>query len=445
MTNHLLNKNNIYALSLGDFTDRDDLKLVYAPLAGLCSLATSDEIHRLEAEIAAYPDCADPGLVEAFTSGSPEQAKQNAVETADDFLQLYVLPNFKCNFSCSYCFSANGRATDEVKAEELMATLDFFVDRKRIDTDALSISYLGGGEPTLSWELVKSGIAYASERASKNGIKLYTTIVTNGSRITADIARFLKQHNVLVRVSFEILPDIQALQRGQYEQVCCGLKILEAEGVNHMVRSMITPDNVERLEEMIEELHVKFPSVHSVLFDPITSSHTFHDVAFTAKFYDDYFTHFLNTRRLGKKYGIDVANATLRNINLIVERYCAGELCLTPQGTITICHQVSSPREQGYDDFIFGRVVDRKLVIDYEKFQRLKSRYTLYDNPRCSDCPVKWTCGGGCTQMRRQYSNEILDFVCRSECRFTTAFLLERIAGKEDVSTYINAYVPENS
>lgn len=440
MTNYLLNKNNIFILSPNDFTDRVDLYLVYAPLAGLCSLATIDEVRKLEDDLAAYPNCDAPKMVEAFIRGSIDQAKQNAVETADDFLQLYILPNFKCNFSCSYCFSANGRATEEVKEVDLIATLDFFVDRKRIDTDALSISYLGGGEPTLSWDLVKAGISHAARLAEESGIRLYTTIVTNGSKITDEMARFLKKHNVLVRVSFEILPDIQALQRGQYENVCRGIKILETAGVNHMVRSMITPDNVERLEEMIEVLHCKFPRVKSVLFDPITSSQMFHDVEFTSKFYDNYFSHFLNARHLGKKYGIEVANATLRNIDLIVERYCAGELCLTPQGTITICHQVSSPREKGYDDFIFGRVIDKKLEIDYEKFQLLKSRYTLYDNPRCAECPVKWTCGGGCTQQRRQYTDEILNVICQSERRFTAAFLLERLAGKEDVPTFINSY-----
>ncbi len=435
-----LTQNNIFVLDLDDFTNRKDLKLLYAPLAGVCSMATLDEIDTLEKSVAAYPECTDRETVEMFTNGSPEQAKANAVTTANDFLQLYVLPNFKCNFACSYCFSANGRATEEIKEEDLLATLDFFVSRRRIDSDALAISYLGGGEPTLSWPIVKSGLEYAARLAEKDNIRIYTTIVTNGSKITDEIAGFLKQHNVLTRVSFEILPEIQQIQRGQYENVCRGMKTLEKHGVNHMVRSMITPDNVLLLERMIEELHTKFPAVHSVLFDPITSADTFHDVKYTAEFYNNYFHHFLAARALGKKYDIDVANATLRNLDLIVERYCAGELCLTPQGAITICHQVSSPREPGYDDFVFGRVIDKKLEIDYDKFLRLKGRYTLYDSPRCENCTVKWTCGGGCTQQRRQYTPEILNVVCNSERRLTTAFLMERLANNNSIASVIDEY-----
>lgn len=440
MTNTALNSRNIFTLSLSDFTSREDLKLIYAPLAGVCALAMDDEINALAQNVADYPFCDNKDLIETFVSGSAEQAKANAVDTADDFLQLYILPNFKCNFSCSYCFSANGRATEEVKEGDLLATLDFFINRDRINTDALSISYLGGGEPTLSWEIVKSGLEYAAKLAEKYDIKLYTTIVTNGSKLTDEIASILKKYNVLVRVSFEVLPEIQALQRGQYDSVCKGLKILEAHDVNHMIRSMITPDNVGLLECMVEEIHRKFTKVRSVLFDPITSSQTFSEPMFTAGFYDKYFRHFLAARGLGKKYDIDVANATLRNLNLIVERYCAGELCLTPLGTVTICHQVSSPREEGYSDFIFGKVEGGRLCIDYDKFQRLKSRYTIYDNPRCTNCPVKWTCGGGCTQRRRQYNEDILDVICASERRLTTAFLLERLAGDIDVAEYINRY-----
>jgi radical SAM protein with 4Fe4S-binding SPASM domain len=435
-----LKKKNIFFLPLDGFSSRKDMGLIYAPLAGVCTLATIAEARKLDEDLPLYPNCDSRDLFNELMSGSVEMTKENAVATADDFLQLYVLPSFKCNFACSYCFSANGRATEEVSLENLLATLDFFVSRQRIDTDRLSISYLGGGEPTLTWEIVRQGIEYADTLAARQGIKIYHTIVTNGSMLNSDMARFLKEHDVLVRVSFEILPEIQALQRGQYDKVERGMQILTQEGARHMVRSMITPDNVCLMEKMVEELHKKFPFVKNVLFDPITSSATFSNEEITCEFYDLYIKYFLSARSLGKKLGIDVGNASLRNLDLIVDRYCAGEFCLTPDGAITICHQVSSPREKGYEDFIYGRVVDGRLTIDREKFRLLKSRYTVYDNPRCNDCDVKWTCGGGCTQQRRQYSDDILDIVCESERRLTTAFLLERIANGTNIREMIETY-----
>lgn len=435
-----LRTKNIYLLPLDGLSDRQDIGLIYAPLAGVCSLVSLEEARQLDNDIKHYPDCENREILDQLLAGSPEITKENAVNTADDFLQLYILPSFKCNFSCSYCFSANGRALEEVKLENMLAAIDFFVSRKRIDSDRLSISYLGGGEPLLTWDKVRAGIGHACQLAADQGIKIYHTIVTNGSAITEEMAQFFKANDVLVRVSFEILPEIQALQRSQYSNVERGMKILDAAGTNHMVRSMITPDNVCRLEEMVQVLHDKFPSVKNVLFDPITSATTFHSVEVTQKFYEDYFHHFTSARKLGKEYGIDVGCAPLRNLDLIVDRYCAGEFCLTPDGSITICHQVSSPREKGYDDFVYGKVVDGVLRVDKDKFLRLKKRYTVYDNPRCNDCCVKWTCGGGCTQQRRQYTDEILDIICDSERRLTTYFLMERIADGQEISNFIESY-----
>lgn len=432
-----LRKNNIYVLSLDGFSKRKDVCLIYAPLAGVCSLVLKSEADKLEEDIENYPECGSRDVLDALLEGNESMTKENAVATADDFLQLYILPSFKCNFACSYCFSANGRASEEVDIENINAVLDFFISRKRIDSDYLSISYLGGGEPTLAWEKVKSGIEYAMSLAKSQGIKLFHTIVTNGSRITDEMAEFFKRNDVLVRVSFEILKDIQMAQRGQYEEVVKGLGILARNGTKHMVRSMITPANVNRLEEMIETLHQNFPEVKNVLFDPITSAETFSCQSLTRRFYDDYITRFLSARDLGRCWGIDVGCATLRNLDLIVDRYCAGEFCLTPDGSVTICHQVSSPREKGYEDFVYGKVKNGKLFIDRDKFLRLKSRYTVYDNPKCNDCDVKWTCGGGCTQQRRQYSEEILDIVCDAERRLTTAFLLERIADGKNLEDVI--------
>lgn len=437
-----LKDNNIFSLPLDDFTNRKDVKLLYAPIAGVCTLATSKEIAELEDDLAHYPECESKELIENLISDDTSRVNDYKINTPDDFLFLYVLPTFKCNFSCSYCFSANGRATGEVKEEELIAALRFFIDKKRNPSPKLAITYLGGGEPTLSWNILKKGLEFASDVAKRQDITLFTTIVTNGSQLTAEMVETLRRHNCLVRVSFEILPDIQALQRGQYENVCRGLDLLAEGGVNHMVRSMITPDNVNRLVEMIETLRGRFPAVKSVLFDPITSSHTFHEKGFTRKFYDDYFKNFLLAQRRGEELGIEVGNATLRYLDTIVDRYCTGELCLTPQGTLTICHQVSSPREKGYDDFIFGRVENGEMIIDTEKFKELRSRFTVYDNPRCAQCEVKWTCGGGCTQRRRQYSDEILEEVCRCERRLTTTFLLQRMAkdAATDIATMIERY-----
>lgn len=426
----ILLRNNIYKLPLREEYGRDDLFLLYAPVAGNMSIATEEECKQLETAIGQHPNVPDDmrETVEAFVGGVPAANRDSKVNNVNEFLLMYVLPNYICNFSCSYCFSAQGRSNKSLKREHLKAALEWFVDPERVSSRRLAISYLGGGEPTLSWDLLKFGLEYGGMLAERGGFELMTTIVTNGSRITEEMVEVFDRYNVRVRVSFEILEPVQNMQRGQYDRVAAGIDMLSRCSNPPMVRSMITPDNVELMPAMIEELHRRFPRVSAALFDPITSRETFCDVAATKEFYDKYYDNFLAARALAASYGIDLACAPLRNLNMVVERFCTGEFCLTPEGTVTVCHQISSPNEESYGECVYARVDDEnRLIVDNDKFRRLAADNTIYTNPKCADCFIKWNCGGGCMMRNNQYSPEILDVICDFTRRFSKRLLLERL------------------
>ena len=442
-----LSDKNIYSLPLHDELGRDDLRLIYAPIAGNMMLVSESEAKEIEQAITnpgqLSAEMAD--IVESFTVGTPASERDSKVNNVDEFLLMYVLPNYICNFSCSYCFSAKGRSNQALKVEHLKAALDYFIDSKRIATDRLAISYLGGGEPTLSWDVLKFGLEYGCELAELQGIKLMTTLVTNASRLTEEMVEIFSKHHVQVRVSFEILEEIQNRQRGQYNAVCRGLDLLAKCSVSPMVRSMITPDNVELMPTMIEDVHNRFPHV-KVLFDPITSKEIFSDVEFTRAFYDKYYSKFLEAHSLAISYGIDLGCTPLRNLNMVVERFCTGEFCLTPEGTITLCHQISSPKEANYSDYIYARVnSENRLVIDNDKFKSLTTKNTIYTNPKCKDCYVKWNCGGGCMMQNNQYTEKVLDVICDFTRRFSKALLIERLKLQfADEGESLDKYIVDN-
>lgn len=426
----ILLQNNIYKLPLAEERKRDDLFLLYAPVAGNMCIATQQECEQLETAIRQHPNESEDmrESVEAFLCGTPADQRDSKVNNVDEFLLMYILPNYICNFACSYCFSAQGRSNKALKKEHLQAALDYFIDPQRVASRKLAISYLGGGEPTISWDVVRFGLEYGDMLARRHGFELMTTIVTNGSKITREMVEAFDRYNVRPRVSFEILESIQNRQRGQYERVAAGIDLLSRGANPPMVRSMITPDNVELMPAMIEELHRRFPRVSIALFDPITSRETFRDVSTTKEFYDKYYDCFLKARNLAASYGIDLACAPLRNLNMVVERFCTGEFCLTPEGTITVCHQISSPNEANYNEYIYARVDEaNRLVIDNDKFRRLAAENTIYTNPKCANCFVKWNCGGGCMMQNNQYEPEILDVICDFTRRFSKTLLLERI------------------
>ncbi len=425
----ILSRNNIYKLSLLEELGRNDLWMLYAPIAGNMMVVSTEECEQIEdAILYGTQDSNIQDIIDSLTIGEPASQRDSKVNNVNEFLLMYILPNYICNFSCSYCFSAKGRSNKALKKEQLKAALDYFIDSKRVSSPKLAISYLGGGEPTISWDIVKFGLEYGAQRAKEQGIELMTTIVTNGSRITDDMVETFSRYNVMARVSFEILEHIQNKQRGQYQNVCNGIDKLAACTTPAIVRAMITPENVALMPAMIEELHNRFPHIKAALFDPITSNETFCEVEATKAFYDTYYTKFLEARALASSYGIDLGNAPLRNLNMVVERFCTGEFCLTPEGTITVCHQISSPNESDYYDYIYAKVDDNNnMIIDDDKFHKLISDNTIYTNPKCADCFVKWNCGGGCMMQNKQYTPEILDIICGFTRQFSKKLLFERL------------------
>lgn len=423
-------KHNIYQIPLKEEYGRDDVFLLYAPVAGNMMIASTAECNHLKyiLEHPADASADEAEIIESLIVGTPSNYRDSKVSKVEDFLRMYVLPNYVCNFACSYCFSAKGRSKKVMNKEHLKAALDFFIDNQRIKTDRLAITYLGGGEPTISWELLKFGFKYADHKARQQNIVMMTTVVTNGSVINQEMVDTFREYNVRPRISFEILEEIQNKQRGQYHNVCRGIDLLCQGGVSTMVRSMITPANVELMPQMIQHLHDRFPRIKSVLFDPIISNETFSDIDFTRHFYDLYYNSFLEARQLAAIYGINLECTPLRNLDMVVERFCTGEFCLTPEGTITLCHQVSSPQELRYEDHIYAKFEDGSLKIDRDKFSRLIKQNTMYSQPRCQDCFIKWNCGGGCMMQSNQYSDNILAVICDFTRRFSKHLLLERLS-----------------
>jgi len=118
-------------------------------------------------------------------------------------------------------------------------------------------------------------------------------------------------------------------------------------------------------------------------------------------------------------------------VDMLLEHYCGGEMCLTPEGTLSVCHRISSPSEPSYNDCVYGFVDDDlNINIDHDKFRRLMSR-DVYANGKCEDCFAKWHCGGGCLAQAYTYDETRLNIICDWTRNFTKLLLLNRTAKSE--------------
>jgi uncharacterized protein len=146
-----------------------------------------------------------------------------------------------------------------------------------------------------------------------------------------------------------------------------------------------------------------------------------------AKFYSAFTPNFFRARNLGEKHGLDVYCLGYKFADLTIDHYCGGEVCLTPEGTISICHRVSSPQEAHYSDFIYGTVsTENNLSFDKSKFDDL-IHHDAESNKKCHNCIAKWHCGGGCLAQAHTYDEEKLDVICDWTRDFLKQILFRRI------------------
>lgn len=333
-----------------------------------------------------------------------------------DIKVLTILLNQICNFSCAYCYSAKGRSKAALSLDTITAALDFFVTRDR--GDYLQLVFSGGGDPLLSFDKFREAVDYAKVLAEKEGITLDVGVVTNGSLLKDETIDYLKSSDIGLVVSFDILPDVHNAQRSHYDVVASTIDKLLKSGMPIGIRSTITPLNVARQKEMVEELHRKFPQAGCVAFEAVINESLFPDTSSLREFYSAFVDNFFLARETGKALGIEVGNTEFMNAFISQERSCLGKFVLTPENRLTACSRISSSLEDHHDAFVYGRVENGKLLIDDSRYEEIMQEATAY-NQECLECPARWNCGGGCLLARKSYSPEYFKEHCRFICKMT--------------------------
>ena len=124
----------------------DEKVLIYAPFANTVVESCRDEI--LDMEQKAINNIYSEEL--ALLSAKEEKIYRTS--KPENITELSVLINQRCNFSCAYCYSADGRDNREMSFEQLISIIDWFVDKRR--GTELEIIFSGGGDPLLSFTLL---------------------------------------------------------------------------------------------------------------------------------------------------------------------------------------------------------------------------------------------------------------------------------------------------
>jgi len=112
------------------------------------------------------------------------------VNTKNAGVNIMVVLNVDCNFSCIYCYEGGMKGNLYMSDETAGHLIDFIKEKFTEDKKSLLIDFYGG-EPLLSTGLIKSISRALRSFTAGRGASYSFTIVTNGSLFTRQVAEEL--------------------------------------------------------------------------------------------------------------------------------------------------------------------------------------------------------------------------------------------------------------
>ncbi|MGA1863900.1 MAG: geopeptide radical SAM maturase [bacterium] len=112
------------------------------------------------------------------------------INTNNRVLEIMVVLNMDCNFSCIYCYEGDMKGKLYMSDDTAKRLIDFIKGKFIKDKQSLILHFYGG-EPLLSLERIKSISRELKSFTEKKGGSFYFTITTNGSLFKRPAAKEL--------------------------------------------------------------------------------------------------------------------------------------------------------------------------------------------------------------------------------------------------------------
>jgi uncharacterized protein len=307
----------------------------------------------------------------------------------------YVLVTDFCNFRCGYCFIENSLNGPSISMTKDLAdkVIDVLINVAK-EVKEYRVTFYGG-EPLSNSEIIFYIIEKLNQ-ASKN--KFLFSCLTNGSLVTEDLAKKLKQYNVAVGLSIDGWANIdknRVLVNGKetFYSALKALTLLKEAEVDLGISCTITKQNYKYAEEIVEFFHKL--GVRSIGFNLLTrlKEASEYEVPDPKQLAYHLFMAYLKAKelhmfedRIGKRRAYYFFKETFH----VYDCPAFGQhIFFSPSGTIGPCQAFYPSGKYQIpirDDL---KVQEEPLFYEWLKLGTLK-------NKECMSCPAIGICGGAC-------------------------------------------------
>jgi uncharacterized protein len=331
----------------------------------------------------------------------------------------FILSN-NCNMGCIYCYSAGNRNSNKINLEHAFSVIDRLISNSIVKyikigrNKKIYLSFHGGGEPSYEFDILKSIVEYATQKASISRTKIIFEITTNLSMDDNKILDFYIENNFFIHISMDGIEDLQNYQRPyadgskSFSTVIRNISYISKNNILFSIRLTVTDYSISRIVESVKYFRSKFPTVRFIKLAPLQIC----DESSKNKVKPPYLSQYIKVLE-----DIDsiLWNDEEKHISVFGEEdslfnsgMCASvrfeQIIVSPEGIITSCHE-----DPLSDQFKYGYISSENgVIIEDDKVKSLKKdRLNNISNGRCSNCSIRLLCMGGCKQRMLSPSSDM--------------------------------------
>jgi len=345
------------------------------------------------------------------------------IDTRDkDEVQLFFVPNYSCNFACTYCYQDEyANPGKELSNEVIDAFFSYitseFAGRKKYLT-------IFGGEPLLNSPKQKAIITYLLEQA--NAADLEVCFVTNGYALEEyiDILKTARIREIQVTLDGKgSVHDTRRFLKGggaTFEKIVKGIDACLQEGLPVNLRIVADRENIDGLPELAQFAIDKGWTASNIFKTQLGRNYELHHCSATSEKLFSRISLFETIYHLVAQHphilefykpAYSVSKFLAENGNLPDPLFDACPACKTEwafdyTGQIYSCTATVGKEGEALGTF-YPEVSRRDDLINAWESRDVTAI------PECSSCNMQLACGGGCGSVAKNRTGKI----CSTDCR----------------------------
>lgn len=340
----------------------------------------------------------------------------------DEEVQLFFVPNYSCNFSCSYCYQDEYTNPNQSASIELIDA--FFEYVRKEFAGRRKYLTIFGGEPLLNTPHQRSLIARLVERAGETDLDI--CVVTNGYYLENYIDLLSKGKVREIQITLDGTKKIHDQRRflkggsPTFDPIVRGIDAALEAGFPVNLRMVIDRQNIDNLPELASFAIEKGWTSHPLFKTQIGRNYELHHCQSTP---DQLFTRLSLFKKIFELTEIHPHILEFYKPSYSVAKYLAenGEL---PDPLFDACPACKSEWAFDYTGRIFSCTAtvgkeEESLGTFYPevtKNEQMIYQWTSRDVTSieaCKNCSVQLACGGGCGSVAKNSNGSVLSPDCR--------------------------------